>query len=345
MAREEVLPGHARVLDQGAYEMEIFGLTPSDRIFVSYQSLKDGDEDLSNLDTFEAPLEELEGTFLFNPSRNLVQIALNKVPSHTQDFSFQVLTFEPSSISWDLTGLEKVDRDGTPRVWSIRQRPVTASTKMTFLSLGRSPETGEWEFEVPELSASSGSVTATKPLQEVAPEVRVQTVIAQKSGSYGSATEFEVIFDITDITRRLLLDTPKVSSILTAVQGMSAGLAQRPVDVSYGGSVNYSLAVADDATDAHNLVSHKVASLPQTYLDDLLEQRSQVAPVGTVFFVICSGSTYIQQALKDNLSAKQQQIRFLQLGNQTLPEFDSPALSAQIFDPAQEFIGQLKPLN
>jgi hypothetical protein len=320
MAREEVLPGHARVLDQGAYEMEIFGLTPSDRIFVSYQSLKDGDEDLSNLDTFEAPLEELEGTFLFNPSRNLVQIALNKVPSHTQDFSFQVLTFEPSSISWDLTGLEKVDRDGTPRVWSIRQRPVTASTKMTFLSLGRSPETGEWEFEVPELSASSGSVTATKPLQEVAPEVRVQTVIAQKSGSYGSATEFEVIFDITDITRRLLLDTPKVSSILTAVQGMSAGLAQRPVDVSYGGSVNYSLAVADDATDAHNLV-------------------------GTVFFVICSGSTYIQQALKDNLSAKQQQIRFLQLGNQTLPEFDSPALSAQIFDPAQEFIGQLKPLN
>jgi hypothetical protein len=81
-------------------------------------------------------------------------------------------------------------------------------------------------------------------------------------------------------------------------------------------------------------------------MDELLTKKSADSPSGTTFFVVCSGLTwYIDSTLLSSLTARQQQIRFLLLGIQPLPEFDAPVLSAQIFDPSQEFIGQLIPLN
>jgi hypothetical protein len=174
--------------------------------------------------------------------------------------------------------------------------------------------------------------------------------IAGSRGLLGSAKEFEVLIDISSSMMEFLEDEQKVPALLESLQGLSAAINKRPIDVSYGGYHNFKLTISDDPVEVHEASLLKIISQEaQSHADSdgYLAQRFEAAPNGTVFLVVTDAVPYLDpEELLPGLRSKDQQIRVLllaePLGGTAIG--NDPRLSLQVLDMGEsQLLNQLKP--
>ena len=352
----EIAVGHPHRLSQSAFNLKFTGVEPSDDLFIRSAT---GDIPI-NRGVIGAPY----GDFMrLSPgTKNVFMIGFEEVPEGLDSIDVFVKPYEDSYPAWTLEGLENPDE-----IWTNHASRISAGKSVCLLTLSRVDD--GWQVEAQNRVAATTVNTATVPIVapavDVAP-VQVETAsdeplaipavlndeiaLVQDRHLLGSALEFEVIIDISASMHSYLRDDNQVPALLESLQGLSATINQRPIDVSYGGVLSLTLSVHDTPKDLHVHALPKlftVEAQSQADADGYLERRFDQAPGGTAFLFVTDAMPYLDpDELLPKLRAKQQQVRILLLAEPIVrPAIgDDPRISMQVLDMSDaQLLHQLDP--
>lgn len=352
MASIEIAVGHPQRLNQSAFKLKFQDFQPSDEVFI----VDAGREQPLNRGALVAPYN----TFMkVSPNEaDTYLIDFLEAPADVTQINIHVRPYADSYPAWVLTGL----RDKS-EVWLNQVARASASRSVCVLTFARTSDTENWTVEA-KSQASTASLNTTEipvaggrrtfPVADletgIRPELLDEIQIAGERHLPGTAKEFEVIIDISASMRSYLEDEKKVPALLESLQGLSAHINRRPIDVSYGGIINISLTVDDEPSEVHSSVLPQIMS-PETQsqadIDGYLGDRFDDAPIGTAFLVVSDALPYLDpDDLLPRLTAKKQQVRVLllaqPLGGTAIG--NDPRLSLQVLDLNEaQLLNQLNP--
>lgn len=332
----QIAAGHPQVLSQSAFQLNFKEIGDSDELYIVQRG-----QDISinrgliptPFNAFMMSTPGVSGSFLFD---------LDEVPAELDKIEIYIRPYSDSYPSWSFEGLVNPDE-----IWRNQASRVPGGAKVCIIALIRTG-TG-WSVE-----ALNRGFLEERPDDggaEVLPtHLHDEVEIAGSRGLLGSAKEFEVLIDISASMLEYLKDEEKVPALLESLQGLSAAINKRPIDVSYGGYHNIKLTIADDPLEIHEASLSKILTPEaQSHADSdgYLAQRFEAAPNGTVFLVVTDAVPYLDpEELLPGLRSKDQQIRVLllaePLGGTAIG--NDPRLSLQVLDPGEsQLLNQLKP--
>jgi hypothetical protein len=332
----QIATGHPQVLSQSAFQLNFKELGARDDLYLN----QSGQEISINRGAIPSPFNAFmmatpgaSGSFL---------VDFDEVPADLDRVEIYIRPYGDSFPSWSLEGLVNPDE-----IWRNQASRLPGGAKVCIVALIRT-ESG-WSVEslnrgfLEELPDGEGTEGLPDRLKD-------ELEIAGSRGLLGSAKEFEVLIDISASMLEYLKDEEKVPALLESLQGLSAAINKRPIDVSYGGYHSFKLTISDDPVEVHEASLLKILTPEaQSHADSdgYLAQRFEAAPNGTVFLVVTDAVPYLDpEELLPGLRSKDQQIRVLllaePLGGTAIG--NDPRLSLQVLDMAEsQLLNQLKP--
>jgi hypothetical protein len=341
MASIEIAVGHPHNLGQAAFNLKFTGVAPSDELFIRSAE--------SDFPINRGPISAPFGLFMrLSPGSNSVfMIGFEEIPEELHSIDIFVKPYADSYPAWVLEGLENPDE-----IWTNHASRITAGKSVCLLSFSRTADGSGWHVEAQNRATLSVDAVSQVGAAGVPTPITVnedgtasipsflndEIALVQDRNLLGSAMEFEVIIDISASMHGYLRDDYKVPALLESLQGLSATINQRPIDVSYGGVLSLTLSVNDMPKDLH------VNALPKLFTaeaqgnadsEGYLERRFVEAPNGTAFLVVTDAMPYLDiDELLPTLRAKQQQVRILLLAEPIKRPFigDDHRISMQVLD-------------
>lgn len=317
------------MLGQSVFSLKFQDLEPSDDIYTLHagaqHSLNRGQ--LSEpFSLFMRPTPSAHGTFVMD---------LDEAPADLTGFEVFVKPYGDSFPGWSLEGLADPSE-----IWRNQAGKVTAGKSICILSFSKLPGSDAWHVEAQNHTIQERVQTSNfkSDAGEIPEHLLDEIEITTGRNLIGGALEFEAIIDITSSMHPFLTDDVAVPAMLESLQGLSAKINQRPIDVSYGGVHNITLTIQDDPKEVHiKALPSVMSSRLQSEADSegYLHKRLSSAPSGTAFIYVTDAMPYLDpEEILPQLHSRSHQIRVLLLSEPIFkPSIgNDPRLSMQVLN-------------